>query len=424
MPTIDLLETTGVPTTAAPTSLPTTPPPSSTGFGPVVPPEYTLGPTTTPFPTATPLPGTPSVTPVPTVTATPPPGLNPAMVGIQIHPRITQEEWRDMLYWANELGVGWIKVQFAWDEMESDGPGNQTEYWRMLELYMQQALGYGFQVMISVAKAPDWSRSTTEENGPATDPQLLADFVTHILSKFGPAIHAIEVWNEPNLRREWNGATMDGATYMRHFDAAYRAISAWSQENSHPITVVTAGLAPVGSVDGAVDDRTFLRQMYQAGLANYSNVAVGIHPYGWGNAPLSRCCNPVENRSWDDDPHFFFLETIEAYRQIMTQFGDTDAQLWVTEFGWATYDGFGAEPPQAFFSYTTEALQAQYTIEAIEVAQSSGSYDYIGPMILWNLNFAVIEGAINRGEEQAGYSLLRPDMSRRPAYAALHAAFH
>jgi hypothetical protein len=403
-----------------------TPQPSAegTGFGPIVPPDYTPPPTETPRPTDTPEIGTATVTPTPTISPTPPPGLNPAQVGIQIHPRLTQDEWRDMLYWADNLGVGWIKVQFPWDEMEPDGANVQAVHWRELELYVQEAASRGFNVMVSIAKAPDWARPTNQENGPPSDPQLLADFIDHILSRFGGAIHAIEVWNEPNLLREWNGVPMNGAEYMKYFDVAYQTITAWSQTSSHPIKVLTAGLAPTGNSDFSVDDRIFLQQMYEAGLANYPDIALGAHPYSWGNAPDTRCCDPVPDRSWDDDPHFFFLENIEALRQIALQYGH-DVEIWGTEFGWATYDGLGAEAPQGFFNYVTEDLQAQYTINALDILQNSGEYSYVGTMILWNLNFAVIPGAVaERQEEQAGYSLLRPDMLRRPVFYAVRAALN
>ncbi len=402
-----------------------TPTPFEGTFGPVVPPAFTPPPTETPRPTRTPMPGTPTITltpsisPTPSITPTPLPGLDPLRIGIQIHPRIEQSLWERMLQRAEQLNVGWVKVQFQWDEMEPDGPGSQSDYWRQMELYMQTALRYGFQVLVSVTKAPDWARPTNEENGPPSDPQELARFITSFLDRFGPAIHAIEVWNEPNLLREWRGAPMNGATYMRYFDAAYRAINTWNQQNDqgHRIRVVTAGLAPTGNSQWSVDDRLFLRQMYQSGLARYTDVGVGAHPYAWGNAPDARCCNPVPNRNWDDDPHFFFLDTIEAYRQIMVNSGHASAQLWITEFGWATYDGFGVPAPQPFFDYVDEMSQAHYTIKALDIIQNSGNYNYVGPMILWNLNFATLPEAVAvHREEQAGYSLLRPDQTERPLY--------
>ncbi|MBN2471193.1 MAG: cellulase family glycosylhydrolase, partial [Anaerolineae bacterium] len=340
-----------------PTPLPPTPG-EGTVFGPIVPPDYTPVPTYTPEPGATTPPATVGPTTIPSVTPTPPPGLNPAAIGIQIHPQITREEWDHMMHWVSVLNVGWLKVQFPWDEMEPSGTGSQTEYWRRLELFMQDAHSRGLNIMVSVTKAPDWSRPSSEENGPPSNPQDLAEFLTHILERFGPSLSAIEVWNEPNLWREWAGVPINGQEYMRLFDAAYRAITSWSQANGHQITVVTAGLAPTGTSEWSLDDRVFLQQMYQAGLANYADIAIGIHPYGWGNAPTERCCNNVDGRSWDDDPHFFFLDTVTTYRDIMQRFGDGDQQLWITELGWATFDGLGGNPPQAFFEYVTEQTQA------------------------------------------------------------------
>ena len=414
-PTVSLPTPTGTLPEVTPS---TTPVPAGT-FGPVVPPGYVPPPTQTPRATQT---GIPAPT-TEVIAPTPPPPLDGSRVGVQIHPRIEQAMWREMLGRANDIGFGWVKIQFSWDEMEPDGSGSQSDYWRQLELYTQDAYLHQLQVMISITKAPDWARSTTEGDGPPNDPQTLVSFIDHVLSRFGPAISAIEIWNEPNLIREWTGATMNGAQYMRYFDPAYQAITAWSQANNHPIQVVTAGLAPTGTSDYSVDDRTFLQQMYQAGLGNYTDVAIGIHPYGWGNAPQDRCCNPVPDRSWDDDPHFFFQDNIEAYHQILTSYGD-DAQLWITEFGWATYDGFGVEAPQEFFNYLDETLQAQYTVDAIEILEKSGNYPYVGPMMLWNLNFAMLPDAVAVGrEEQAGYSLLRPDFTLRPVYTILQRAF-
>ncbi len=61
----------------------------------------------------------------------------------------------------------------------------------------------------------------------------------------------------------------------------------------------------------------------------------------------------------------------------------------------------------------SEWQQAEYILRAFELANE---WDFIGPMILWNLNFAPTLG--NQFSE-SGYSLLRPDGSLRPAYQSL-----
>lgn len=329
-----------------------------------------------------------------------------------------------MLNRLRQLNVGWIKVQLSWKLMEPDGPGQYSDTWWQLETYLQEASTAGFQIMVSIAKAPDWARATNEEDGPPLDPQHLANFIRHVLEQNGVHIDAVEVWNEPNLIREWRGAPINGTQYMQLFAPAYSVIADWRQANGHSIQIITAGLAPTGDSPYSVDDRHYLEQMYNAGLANYPDVAIGIHPYAWGNAPDTRCCDPVPDRSWDDSTHFFFLENIEAFRQITANAGHGNVSLWATEFGWPTYDGFGFMPPQGFFEYVTEALQANYTIQAFDTIQNSGNYSYVENMILWNLNFATIPNSVVSGNEMAGYSLLRPDYSERPVYQLLRDALN
>lgn len=403
------------PTTSIPVTPTVTPTPGE--FGPIIPPDYTLPPTFTPRPTDTPTAGPPTATPFPA------PVLDNSQMGIQIHSQLTDDEWWQMLQRARlHLNLDWIKVQFPWDEMEPDGPGSESEYNRRLERFMQMADGQGLNVMVSITKAPEWARSTNQENGPPNDPQTYANFILSLLNRFGNSIDAIEVWNEPNLRREWNGGTMTGVEYMRLFQPAYETITTWSQQNGHPIQIISAGLAPTVNTETSADDRTFMRQMFAAGLGNYPGVVVGIHPYSWGNAADAHCCNPVEGRGWDENERFFFLDNINAYRRIIVEAGYPNMHMWITEFGWPTYDGFNAPPPDgdAFFNYVTEATQASYTLRAFDIVQNSGNYEFIDVMILWNLNFGTIPDAVSvHRDERAGYSLMRPDGSYRPLYEQL-----
>jgi len=426
---------------AAPTASPAPPLPTSTPapgattvpgvpYGPIVGPGHTLVPTETPVG-----PAAPAVTPTPGPSPTPGPALVRAMMGIQMHPHIDSREYDNMLRYAQELGVTWIKFQFNWSLLEA-APGQYTELFYMLRLYVQRAHDAGFRVLASVAKAPGWARSpgadgVMHEDGPPNDPQALASFLTGMLNQMGrdvygnPYVSAVEVWNEPNLRREWTGRPLTGDDYMAYFRPAYSAVRAFSPQ----ITVITAGPAPTGDSDWSTNDRKWLQQFYNAGLAQYgADVAVGVHPYAWANSPTAHCCaNP--GRGWDDQPQFFFLDTLQDYHQIMVANGHGGAQLWGTEFGWATFEGLraqfgqGAQPPNPadapYFGFINQAQQAQYTLEAFQLAQS---LSYVGPMILWNLNFAMLGGAVDRSDGQTGYGLLDSAGNPRPIYYALQAA--
>ncbi len=321
------------------------------------------------------------------------------MIGIQGHFFLPEEDIEDTLdLIAGDLDAGWVKYQVDWSIAEFlDGQYATIEE---LDFFMDQAFNRDLKVLLSVAKAPDWARATTEEDGPPVDYQQYNEFVAFLVGRYGFKLHAVEVWNEPNLRREWNGGTINGAEYIQLLAEAYDAIKAVNPS----IIVISAGLAPTGINDGvtAVDDRIYMRQMYEAGLPNYAD-AIGIHPYGWANAPTERCCNNPNNfPGFTDSPTFYFLDTLEDYREIQLEFGDGDRQMWATEFGWGTVDGLDFEAPaeQPFFAYIDQGKQAEYITAAYVIGQS---YDFMGPMFLWNLNVSTLYGF---DPNQAGYSII------------------
>jgi hypothetical protein len=358
----------------------------------------------------------PSATPSPPGPApTTLPNLNTSQIGIQVHSLLDQADWDDMVRRIVDLQVGWVKVQIDWELMQPGGPDDISEDFRRQEIYLEDLDQRGINVLVSVAKAPAWARSDATESGPPDDPQALARFLDLMLFEFGEIIDAVEVWNEPNLRREWQGQPLTGQAYMRYFDAAYAAVRNYSDT----ITIVTGGLAPTSDLDGSTDDRTYLQQMYAAGLGDYDDIVIGIHPYGWGNPPDATCCDPGDDRGWDDDPHFFFRDTLDEYRAIMSANGHADLPVWVTEFGWTAWEGFPGEPPDLWMTYTDKWDQANYTMRAFEIGQASAE---IGPMFLWNLNFGVLPPLVDARQEMIAYSLLVLDYPERPLYWMLYDA--
>jgi hypothetical protein len=347
---------------------------------------------------------------------------------------LDEDDWNAAMAAIERLGAKWIKVQLPWRDMQPNGPDERdNEFFRRIELHLEDANRRGFNMLVSVVKAPAWSRSVQTEDGPPDDPQALANFITIIFDEFnaglnrelvGEYIDAIEIWNEPNLQREWQGTLpFNGAGYMRLFAPAYQAVRAYSPT----IPIITAGLAPTGNSPFSVNDRDFLQQMYSAGLGQYQDVYIGVHPYGWANPPDSRCCG---TRGWDDDPHFFFLDNMDAYRDVMNRGGHQAVQMWITEIGYASWDGFPLDPPDPWMGFTNRWQQGGYTIRMLEIAQQRGD---TGVTFLWNLNFAVLSGLITGRDERAAYSLIVPGSScaidpssdnrtERPAYWMLHDA--
>lgn len=362
----------------------------------------------------TPTPGSPSTQPSQPTQPTQPSGPVPATsstgfgYGIQVHAPSGSQQ---VINLVNGLGFNWIKQQVRWQTTE----GAKGQYgFAELDGLVSQANAAGIKVMFSVVAAPKWARGGKDGDGPPDNYQDFWDFMSAMATHFKGRVGAYEIWNEQNLKREWEGSPLSAADYVRLLKGAYQAIKA-ADPNAK---VISGALTPTGINDGqwAIDDRTYLQQMYNAGLKYYCD-AVGAHPSGYANPPdvYYKGGDFDPSRGYDDHASFFFNNTMVDYYNIMAKNGDGNKRVWATEFGWPTNDGMGV-PPNAGYEFAanlTESQQADYIVRAYQWAKSWG---HAGTMFLWNLNFWPTVGA---GNEMAKYGIVRGDWSPRPAYTAL-----
>ena len=353
---------------------------------------------------------TAEATPVP---ATPPPNMASNVgfaYGVQVH--LPNQDMARVMQSAQDLGVTWVKQQIDWALYE---PSEGAINWAPIDELVDAMDVAGMNILFTVTSAPSWARDSDQEKGPPVDYQAYANFVGQMAERYAGRVAAYEIWNEQNLRREWNTPRgISAASYVELLRLAYVSIKTADPE----AIVVTGGLAPTGFNDGvnAIDDRVYLRQMYAAGVSDWSD-AIGAHPNGWANPPDSTCCrnNRPAVPAWDDHPSFFFKETLNDYREIMVANGDSGTYIWATKFGWGSNDGLNVEPaPEyAFVAYTTLDEQSSYILRGFQLGREMG---YVGPMFLWNLNFCMVVGQTG---EQCLWSLLDPAGNPRPAYLSL-----
>jgi len=335
--------------------------------------------------------------------------------GVQVHLFHLDAGYVSQL--VNNMQFRWVKHQIEWKEFE---PSKGQYLWEPVDQLVEAAHGAGLNVLLSVVKAPDWARGGyLEEDGPPVNHEDYGDFVAAMAQRYCGKVQAYEIWNEQNLRREWStGRPLSAAEYVDLLRVAHDRIKSVCPT----AIVVSGGPTPVGyTSDTAIDDLQYLRQMYEAGLSRYCD-AVGIHPSGFNNPPDWRYppaySEPGDSESFRGNRQFYFLNTIEGYREIMTAFGDTGRKLWATEFGWACIENL-TEKPYEGYEYAadnTEMEQAEYLVTALQIARNKG---YMGVMFVWNLNFAPAGGA---ADERAAFGILREDWSERPAYQTLAAA--
>ena len=363
--------------------------------------------------TFTPVPSSSTPAPIatgtlaPTPTATPEPKPNLGVQGQFIGP-----DGDAGLRQAADLGVGWIKQQVDWNSVEY---GRGQYRWDELDHLVAQARDLNLRILFSVARAPGFSRpEPVEEDGPPNDFSIFRDFMQALSARYRGQVAAYELWNEPNLQREWRGFPLSAAQFVELVKAGAEGVRA-----GDPSAVTISGAPAVTGIDdkvNAIDDRVYLREMIAAGVGKAVD-AIGVHPYGAGNPPDERAADAAHLRSgFSNHPSFFFLDTLEDYEQVLRE-GQIDKPLWATEFGWPSIENFGAvdTPGWEYAREVTEADQAAYLLRAIQLRRTR---TWLGPMMIWNLNIAPLLGA---ERSESAYSLLRPDGTPRPAYERLRA---
>ncbi|MBX3012035.1 MAG: SH3 domain-containing protein [Caldilineaceae bacterium] len=330
------------------------------------------------------------------VNAPPPSGGGFFAYGIQVN--AWQGDKAGSAAMTREIGFPWVKQQVRWEFVENS-PGAVD--WSEMDQILDAMTGNGLQVLFSVVTAPQWTRPDKPgTGGPPNDFNLFANFVGQIAGRYCGRLGAIEVWNEQNLQREWEGFPLDPALYMDLLRRSYSAIKAACPG----MIVVSGATTPTGNSPIAVDDIDYLRGMYNHGLANYSD-AIGIHPSGYGNPPnvtiqdwqagTYNAPSHVNHRS------FYFRSTMEESRQVMVAYGDVNKRLWLTEFGWAS--SVSPHPGYEYAAYNSEAQQAQYIVDSYQMMRNWG---WVGVAFLWNLNYT--------HGEMGQFSVIG-----RPAYEAL-----
>ena len=227
--------------------------------------------------------------------------------------------------------------------------------------------------------------------------QFVLDFAEYVAFLASNGADAIEVWNEPNIDREWPAGRVSGANYTIMLKAAYEAI-----KSANPDTLVISGApAPTGFFGGCgwggCDDNVFMAQMANAGAANYAD-CIGVH-YNEGILPPR--AQGGDHR--DSYPTRYLILMLE---RVAWPFRNADIPMCMTEIGYLSPEGYGPLP--AGFTWaggTSVAEQAEWLSEAVLIMSNYEDMP-VELAIVWNVDFDTY-GA----DPQAGYAIIREDGS-------------
>ena len=262
--------------------------------------------------------------------------------------------------WVRLMVFSHVKQIFAWKDIE---PSRGDFHFGRADELLTELEGKGLKVVARLGDSPDWAIThVTGKKGVDfldAPPDNLNDWATFcgtLASRYKGRIAAYQVWNEPNLDREWGNQPPNAAGYVGLLKVCSEAIHAADPQ----AVVISAGLSPTGTWTASVTpDDTFFQQMYDAGFQQYADVA-GVNAPGYNFPPET---SPDEAEA-QGSHRFATFRRVEDMRKIMVKNGDAARQMSILEMGW-TQDRIHKD--YAWFA-VTEEQQADYFTRAYQYA--------------------------------------------------------
>jgi hypothetical protein len=320
---------------------------------------------------------------------------------------------------AREGGFKWIKQRFEWRNIEGRAKG--TFEWNEPDRILDAVAPTGLKVIARVDNQPQWasSRVTWPGTSPPDNPNDWTDFLRALATRYRGRIHAYEIWNEPNLDREWGDRQPDPREYTAMLRASYEVI----KQADPQAMVLTAGMSPTTTRGAqAIPDLDFYRAMYAEGAKGFFDM-MGVHATPFRADP---CADPgtvaVDAVLTNSDPsppdmrRVYAFRHVEDIRELMVQQGDADKQIAILETGYTTDQRPGS--PYAWYAVDRQQ-QATNLVALFQCARQRWS-----PWLAMMTVIYIPDPEWTQQQEQYWWSITNPDGSPRPAYTALKGLFN
>ncbi len=279
---------------------------------------------------------------------------------------------------AQQAGLGWVKQQFSWAEIEQLQKGDFVDpvggasSWRKFDQLVDLYRARGMQVIARLDRAPVWARMPgTLAEAPPANLEDFGDFVYAFVKHFSGRVQYIQIWNEPNIYPEWGEQAVNPVAYTEMLRIAYIR----AKEADPNVYVLSAPLAitlgephPEPGKWRSMPDLDYLEAMYQAGAGDYFDI-LSANAFGFDRQP-------------EDPPDADVLNfrRVELQRKIMERYGDDDKAVWFNEYGWNAAPAYFDEEALVW-ERVSEEKQAEYTLRGIELARRT--WPWAGVFNIW-----------------------------------------
>ena len=307
--------------------------------------------------------------------------------GIGIQP--VNPFWRSNLREAEDsyskiagAGFQWVRITASWHRIQSSKNGRYD--WQDIDDAVALAKKYNLKVLMQISGAPEWATgadklSAAEKNALNARKIWVAsfaplqqydndfsNFVTALVKRYASqGVIDYEFWNEPGNPEFWHDTIQNPRPNPEHYTDLLK-IAYTAAHDAHNDVNVMAGGMTVGnsnSSTGYVGPMEFLERMYRAGAKGYFD-GLSHHPYG------------IYARTFRDNGWANMIGDVVApgggektLYQIMSEHGDGNKKIWITEVGIdAAYPG------------VEETKQANVISKILDQYQKSNIY---GPLIFY-----------------------------------------
>lgn len=265
-----------------------------------------------------------------------------------------------------DAGFTWVKQWFAWRDIEGKGKGQYD--WTTADRVVDQVEEFGLKLIVRVDHEPEWA------GPPPANVSHFADFLTAMATRYRGRIQAYQVWNEPNLAREWGNKPPNAQEYTQMLKTAYQTI----KKIDPNAIVISAGMAPTTELSQrAVPDTQFIQAMYNAGAKPYFDM-LGAHGAGYKAPPEmdpgqvatdANYYNVGDPNCPGDACRIYCFRHVEDLRQIMVNNGDSGKRVVVLEFGWTRDERTNS--PYYWHRVADQFVQGDYMVRAYKYAKQN-----------------------------------------------------
>ena len=306
------------------------------------------------------------------------------------------------LDWVRLMSYSHVKQTFAWRDIE---PMPGAWDWTQADRILAEVERRGLRLIARLGQVPFWARgeggTSSAHDGPPAKMDDWAEFCRTLASRYRGRIAAYQIWNEPNLSREWGDQPPDAAAYVELLAACSRAI----RQVDPQAILISAGLAPTGNNDAvAVRDDIYLDRMYHSDFQRHIDV-VGVHAPGFAAPEIGPDDETAASR-------WFTFRRVEDLRKIMLRHDDAARQMAIMEFGYTTDT---RHPEYAWYAVSDEE-QSRLLLRAYDYAIEHWR-PWVGLMTL----IYMPDPKWRPEDEEYWWAITKPERAgdHRPAFFAL-----